>query len=310
MVYDKTTITTACATELVRRIVGEPLTVTGISRLHGGMVNSVLELSTDGEPARLVAKLSAEVGHRGFEREHDVLRWHRDNSPLPVPEPLGFDTSGELFPGSCLLLERLPGANLAQVRLSPAETASVEREMAGILADMHGLTRKTYGTALLPAGEGKRRWLDVFTPKITREYEQVAARLSPETRRHVDRVLSELESWLPECGRPTLVHGDLWSTNIMVARGADGGPRISGFVDGAADFADVEYELAYLLVFNTVGQAFFGEYARFRPLREGFELRCRVYWLHTMLLHVRAFGDRHYVANSEALAAFLDEHSP
>ena len=310
MVYDKTLITVECATELVRRILGRTLSVTGVRRLHGGMVNSVLELTTDGDPAQIVAKLSGQRGHGGFEREHRVLQWHRDNSPLPVPEPYGFDTSGELFPGSCLLLERLPGVNLAQMPLSADETTSVEWQMAGILADMHRLTRPTYGSALRAASDGEERWIEVFAPRIAREYEQVADRLSIDARSSVERVLSGLDRWLPESGRPTLVHGDLWATNIMVTRDSGGSPHISGFVDGSADYADVEYELSYLRVFNTVGAAFFREYAHRRPLRDGFELRCRVYWLHTMLLHVRAFGDRHYVANSEALAAFLSEHSP
>lgn len=307
MVFDTTTIPPETASELVRRIVGRPLAVTGMRRLEGGMVNSVLELTTDGEPRQIVAKLNAEVGRTSFERERDILLWHREHSPLPVPMPYGCDTSGEVFGGSCLLLERLPGVNLAQARLSGAETVRVECEMARILAEMHGLTRETYGFALRPAGEGRPRWLGIFRERITSEYEDASPRLSARARRNVEAVLDELDAWLPEAGRPTLVHGDLWATNILVGRNGAGEPFVSGFVDGSADFADVEYELAYLLVFNTVGSPFFQEYARHHPIREGFELRCRVYWLHTMLLHVRAFGDAHYVRNSEALAEFLVE---
>jgi fructosamine-3-kinase len=324
MPFDTTTISQEAATELLRAFTGTGLTVTGMRRLHGGMVNSVLELSTDGEPRLVVAKLSPQPGNSAFERECRVLQWYRKNTRFPVPEPYGFDLSGEVFPGSCLMMERLPGDNLAQVRLSPPEQATVERQMAGILADLHEHKRKTYGSALEPAEGGLSRWLDRFEPKIRREFESVAGRLSESARRTIGRELDRLEDRLPESGDPTLVHGDLWATNIIVdldggsalkpsrlpgGSGAPDGaraPAISGFVDGGADYADVEYELAYLLVFHTVGTEFFGEYSRYHRVREGFQRRCHIYWLNTMLLHVRAFGDEAYVQACERLARELE----
>jgi len=310
MVFDTTTISRESATEIARVLVGGHLTVTGMERLHGGMVNSVLELTTDGEPARIVAKLSGQPGHKGFERECRVLRWYRANTRFPVPEPYGCDTSGRIFPGSCLLMERLPGTNLGHARLTAAEHATVEREMARILADLHEHRRATYGSAVEPEEQGSPHWLDRFGPRIRREFDSVADRLSGEARSVIAEVLEHLDQWLPEFSEPTLVHGDLWATNIIVDPHGPGGARISGFVDGGADFCDVEYELAYLLVFNTAGAPFFREYARHHALRDGFDVRCRVYWLNTMLLHVRAFGDAHYVRACENLARELDRLTP
>ncbi len=310
MVFDTTTISRESATELVRALVGRPLTVTAIDRLHGGMVNSVLELTTDGEPRKIVAKLSSEPGHAGFEWECRVLRWYRANTGFPVPEPYGADTSGRIFRGSCLLMERLPGTNLGHARLAAGERAAVEREMAGILADLHEHRRATYGSALEPEDRGTPRWLDRFGPRIRREFDSVAGRLTAQARTAITDVLEHLDQWLPESGEPTLVHGDLWATNIIVEPAGPGGARISGFVDGGADCCDVEYELAYLLVFNTAGAPFFREYARCHALRDGFDVRCRVYWLNTMLLHVRVFGDAHYVRACEGLAGELARLRP
>jgi fructosamine-3-kinase len=307
MPFDMTTISPEIATELLRAFIGAPLTVTSMRRLHGGMVNSVLELSTDGEPRLVVAKLSPEPRNAAFERECRVLQWYRKNTSFPVPEPYGFDLSGSTFSGSCLMMERLPGDNLGQVRLSPLEQATVERQMAGIIADLHEHKRGAYGSAIESTDAGTRRWLDHFEPKIRREFESVAARLSETARRTIGRELDRLEDWLPECGDPTLVHGDLWATNIIVnANGPSRAPAVSGFVDGGADYADVEYELAYLLVFRTVGAEFFREYGRCHRLHEGFDRRCRIYWLNTMLLHVRAFGDPGYVQACEHLARELE----
>lgn len=307
MPFDKTVISPECATELVREFLDARLTVTDIRRMHGGMVNSVLELTTDGEPHKVVAKLSGEPGNGGFEHEHRMLDWYRANTEFPVPQPYGVDTSGEVFSGSCLMMERLPGVNLGEARLSGPRRATIEREMADILARLHEHKRSTYGTALKPEDEGDDRWLDRFGPRIRNEFESVSARLSSGARRSIRQVLDNLEEWLPEFGDPTLVHGDLWATNIIVDPSE---PCVTGFVDGGCNYTDVEYELAYLLVFHTVGSTFFQAYSHHHPLRPGFDTRCRVYWLNTMLLHVRVFGDAHYVHASERLAQELSELSP
>lgn len=306
MVFDTTTISAECATRLLRRFLGGDLTVTGMRRLHGGMVNSVIELTTDGEPERVVAKLSGEPGRGGFQWEQRVLEWYRANTRFPVPAPYGCDISGELFPGSCLMMERLPGTNLGYARLSGPGRAAVERQMARILARLHRHKRATYGSALDPEKDGEQRWLDRFGPQIRSEFEAAADRLTQGARATISRTLDQLDRWLPEFDDPTLVHGDLWATNIIVD---PAGPEISGFVDGGATYTDVEYELAYLLVFNTAGRAFFDEYSTHHELRPGFEARCRIYWLNTMMLHVRVFGDAHYVSACERLAREIEQLS-
>ena len=120
VVFDTTTLSLEQATELLRAHLSDSLTVTGIRRLHGGMVNSVLELSTDGRPRSVVAKLCGRPGHTAFERELRALRWYRANTAFPVPEPYACDVSASIFPGSCLLMERLPGVNLAEAGLDPS----------------------------------------------------------------------------------------------------------------------------------------------------------------------------------------------
>ncbi len=299
MVFDTTVITPECASELLSRFLDADLRVTAIRRLHGGMINSVLELVTDGEPRLVVAKLSGKPGNQGFVHESRVLSWYRAHTKFPVPLPYGCDVSGETFSGSALFMERLPGNNLGHAHLERPKSDAVERHMAALVERLHRHRRATYGSALEPAEEGQQRWLDVFGPRIRSEFEEVAARLSSSARAVISRALDHLEDWLPEFGQPTLVHGDLWATNIMVDPET---ARVTGFVDGGANYAEVEYELAYLLVFNTAGRAFFEAYSRLHPMRPDFRSRCRIYWLNTMMLHVRVFGDANYVDACERLA--------
>jgi fructosamine-3-kinase len=293
----------ATATAILRRFVDPRLTVTALRPLSGGMVNTVLEFATDGEPASVVAKASEDPRHGGFRRECDSLEWFRRHTTLPVPRPYACIDGGPEPAGKCLLMERVPGRNLAEARLTREGRRHFQAELARFIADLHEHRRDTYGSAL-EAGTCAR-WLDAFGPGIEDEFLAVRERLSPRARDGVARLLNHLDEWLPESGEPTLVHGDLWATNIMVDDADPDRPRITAFLDGAADFREVESELAYLRVFHTADAAFFEHYGRRHPLREGFDRRCRVYWLNTMMLHVRHFGAE-YLPACEDLARQIE----
>ncbi len=290
------------ATTLLQRHLHLPVTVTAVRPMTGGMCNTVLELFTDGTPAVMVAKIATEANIPGLHHEFESLTYFRQNTLFPVPRPLALvdDRQTGL---QVLLMERLHGRNLHEAQLTEAGERYFQVEMARLLADLHDCRRDTYGLAW--ANDGERRWLDIFGPDMWDEFQAVADRLSPSSRKTITRLLERLDHWLPETRRPTLVHGDLWDTNIIVDDRDGDTPAITGFVDGGAVFRDVESELAYLRVFHTVGETFFEFYMRRHPLREGFDRRCRVYWLNTMMLHLRHFGDE-YLPRCEQLAREIE----
>jgi fructosamine-3-kinase len=104
-----------------------------------------------------------------------------------------------------------------------------------------------------------------------------------------------------------LIHGDIWSGNLIIAPAPaqQGGWRLNGVVDPGIQFADVEYELAYLEVFDTRRQAFFETYLSRASLRPGYEYRRLFYWLNTALIHVGYFGDSHYCDFTAQTAAAI-----
>jgi fructosamine-3-kinase len=308
---DTTALEKGEATELVRVVLGGGLTVTGVRRLHGGTVNSVLELTTDGDPPAIVAKLRAELNCTAFAWEHTVLGWFREHTEFPLPQSYGCDISGRMFPGSYILIERLPGTTLDKADLRPDEKPSVEREIAEHVAGLHSHRRDTYGSALRPAEEGWTRWLDRFEPRIRKEFGLAGDRLTPAARHTAEAAIENLGLLMPEWGDPRLAHNDLWAGNIMVDRDAAGRPHVSGFIDviedeiGAADYIDPEYELSYLLCFRTVGEVFLDVYGRTHPLRDGFEVRSLIYRLCNMMLHMRLMEWPIFTEGAEQLAAEL-----
>lgn len=304
------------ATDIVRRYLHPSLTVVGTRKLCGGSINRVVEWRLDGpnvgpgyglddpdrQPRAIVAKLNHARNGQHFQRELASLRVYRDRTRLPVPTPIACLDDDPAFEGSGILMERIDGVNLSDARVSPQGFKDMQGELARHVVALHAHRRATFGSALEPAGP--RRWLDVFQPIFAKEFAQVREAFGSKVRWVIDDLLQRLEHWLPEQATPTLVHGDLWANNILVHDGHPDQPEIRAFIDASASYCDPECELAYLQLFNTADDAFFETYRRRHPIRPGFSRRCRVYWLNTMLMHVRVFGDK-YVPRTEQLVAEL-----
>jgi len=109
----------------------------------------------------------------------------------------------------------------------------------------------------------------------------------PSTMLHrLDRLADRLGSYLAEPNAPSLIHGDLWTGNVLVREG-----RIAGLIDPAIYIAHREIELAFTKMFGTFGSEFFDAYDALAPLEPGFhELRSDIYNLYPALVHVRLFG--------------------
>ena len=122
---------------------------------------------------------------------------------------------------------------------------------------------------------------------------EMISRLPVEVLRNIDIAVDAAEDVMSDQGLPTLIHGDIWAGNVMVYRSEDSW-HLSAIVDPGTQYADVEMELAYLEVFNTVGTDFFDAYTAQTPLRPGYEFRRMFYWLNTYMIHVWIFGDEHY----------------
>lgn len=93
---------------------------------------------------------------------------------------------------------------------------------------------------------------------------------------------------------PSLVHGDLWSGNIVAGR---------AFIDPAVYYADREVELAFMAVFGGIPAAMTDAYREAWPLAEGWRRRRPALQLHHLLVHVRLFGGGY----ARRVAGVLDE---
>jgi fructosamine-3-kinase len=93
--------------------------------------------------------------------------------------------------------------------------------------------------------------------------------------------------------RPALLHGDLWSGNLLVTEA--GQPAL---IDPAVYYGFREAELAFTKLFGGFDDRFYEAYDEAFPLLEGFSERIAIYNLYPLLVHVNLFGSG-YVSGIE-----------
>jgi fructosamine-3-kinase len=247
--------------------------------LGGGCIGEVYRVELeDGTP--LVAKVDRD-GASHLEREAYMLCYLREKSDLPVPE---------VYHGSETLLV------MQFVEGSSRFSDGAERHAAELLAALHGITAEAYGherDTLIgsldqpnPRTEGWtgffRDYRLLYIARIAHE----AGRLPAEDLRRVEQLAGGLEALIGEPNPPALVHGDVWSANVLAK-----GDRITAFLDPALYFADPEIELAFISLFNSFGDVFLRRYAEIRGIdRAFFDMRRDLYNLYPLLVHVYFFG--------------------
>jgi fructosamine-3-kinase len=247
--------------------------------MGGGCIGEVYRVELE-DGTTLVAKLDRE-GASHLEREAYMLRYLRENSELPVPE---------VYHGSetLLLMEFVEGNS----RFSE----EAERHAAELLSALHGITAEAYGHeratligSLDQPNPWTESWIEFFREQRVLYMAGVAykaGRLPAEDLKRVERLAERLEEYLEESERPSLIHGDVWSANVLAK-----GDRITAFLDPAIYHADPEIELSFISLFGSFGSPFFERYAEIRGIRDGFfEERRDLYNLYPLLVHVYFFG--------------------
>ncbi len=274
----------------IQRVTGS--TVQQVASLAGGCIGDVRRIDlTDGRT--FVAKLGG--AGSGLALEGFMLRYLAEHSPLPVPAVVDADDD-------LLVMDYLPSGG----RLD----AAAQIHAADHVAALHEITGPSFGFAcntviggLTQPNPQAQSWVEFFRDQrlmyMAGEALRVG-RLPGSIMSRVEKLAARLGDWIGEPAAPSLVHGDLWTGNVLCDSG-----RITGFVDPAIYHADPEIELAFSTLFGTFGDPFFARYRDHRPLAPGFfEERRDLYNLYPLLVHVRLFGGSYVSSVEQTLGKF------
>ncbi|MDK1046208.1 MAG: fructosamine kinase family protein, partial [Anaerolineales bacterium] len=252
---------------------------TSFRHLSGGSVAEVYR-ATVPDIGDVVAKVDRSK-RPTLDIEGYMLEYLAAHSTLPVPKV--FHAAPEL-----LIMEMLPGVShfSSNAQIHAAELLA---ELHGIRADRFGLERDTLIGSLHQPNAFKESWGQFFGEHrllyMAREAHG-SGRMGKKLLGRLEAVAGRLDDWIEGPEHPSLLHGDVWTTNVL----ADVN-HITGFIDPAVYFGHPEIELAFIALFSTFGSAFFNRYNELRPIAPGFfEERRDIYNLYPLLVHVRLFG--------------------
>lgn len=278
--------------ERAEAALGQP--IQQIRPLHGGMVAEVAEAQLD--DGSLVVFKYDRTGTQRLDIEGHMLNYLKAHSQLPVPDVLY--SSADL-----LILSHITGHSQF--------TQAAERHAAALLASLHNQTQAAYGLEfdtligkLHQPNTEHTLWIPFFRDMRLLYMAQAAYdahEIEKSTMVQIEQLAGKLDDLLMEPSAPSLIHGDIWTTNVLA-----NGDTVTGFVDPAVYYGHSEMELAYIAWTGTFSKAFFNHYHQLRPIEDGFfEVRMAIYNLYPTLVHVRHFGGPYENMVQQTLRRFM-----
>ncbi len=256
------------------------------SRLYGGDINDAFALRLkNGGLAFMKSNRSAPA--RFFKAEIEGLRAIAKTETIGTPRALGYGSeNGRAF----LILEYVSegrrgksfwenfGRRLAEMHKADA-SPHVHGGNFGFISDNYiGRTRQI--------NSPKSTWTDFFREcRLEPQFRAAERFFGASDIKRINSFLDDLDKYLIEPERPSLLHGDLWSGNFM--SGPDGEAWL---IDPAVYVGHAEADIAMTELFGGFDARFYAAYREAAPLEPGYPDRRDLYNLYQLLNHLNMFG--------------------
>jgi fructosamine-3-kinase len=263
---------------LLETRLGQP--IRSITGMGGGDINQVF-LVESGKDSYVLKRNSRDSFPKMFEKEAKGLRILADAGFRTPRVAQVFEEETHQY----LLMERIPEERSGRVlwKRFGHQLASLHRTTD----DHFGLDHDNYIGSLPQKNGQTRSWAEFF----------VENRILPLARESRDRnlmsngLMKDVEGLLfkwPElvpAEKPSLLHGDLWSGNLLCGTGQE--PVL---IDPAVYFGHREMDLAMTAMFGGFDAAYLEVYNEAFPLETGWETRTGLHNLYPNLVHLLLFG--------------------
>jgi len=275
---------------------GRTIKLKNTSFKSGGCINNALKLMTS--EGDFFLKWQTGIPEDMFEKEAEGLKLLSKGSKIKIPEVFGF---GKIEGKHYLLLEHIE---------SVSPLGSYWEELGIALAEMHkrntadfyGLNNDNYIGKLPQHNTFQKNWTDFFIHHRMEYQLKLAIEnqlVSPDFINRYRRFYKLLPELLP-VDQPALLHGDMWSGNVMVGNNGQ-----ACLIDPAVYYGHREIELSFTLMFGGFGRDFYNAYEATYPLEPGFEERVDIYNIYPHMVHANLFGTSYLNGVERVLSRYM-----
>lgn len=272
---------------------GNSVAITDTERLSGGDINKAYGLTLN-NGQHIFMKANAKQNADFFTAEAAGLGAIARTGAIETPDVLCTGTDdGEDVGYSFLLLKFIK---------SGKKRPDYWEDFARKLAAMHsadtsvffddadgkqfGFFQNNFIGARAQNNTTNQSWISFFRDsRLAPQFKAADSYFDSSDRTKIEKLLSNLEKYLVEPDKPSLLHGDLWSGNVMC--GADGKAML---IDPACYVGHAEADLAMTELFGGFSSEFYDAYKEAFPLQPGYENRRDLYNLYQLLNHLNLFG--------------------
>ncbi len=199
---------------------------------------------------------------------------------MNTPKVLGFSKN-------CLLLEWI----------ETSRNSNYQAEIGKVLANLHKHTNQYFGfdydntIGEMPqynaANQSITSWSYFFWEYrlfFQIKYALKNNLISSKEYKKLLLIKSKLKNLLSDSIKPSLLHGDFWSGNVII------GLNSPVFIDTSCYYGHSEADLALTYMFGGFSNDFYRSYEVYSPLESGYEQRKPIYMLYHYLNHLNIFG--------------------
>ena len=277
--------------ETAKQIIKQELNsnIKKISQLGGGSINSVFLVEL--EKSRIVLKINDSLKFPGmFENEKKGLL-KLNKSGVKTPQVIFEIAKGNL---AFLALEYIPNGNFENWELFGEKLAVLHMNKN----EFFGLDYDNYIGSLRQINKKENNWKGFYSNQRLLHLTKFAFNkklLSKTDLKKMEELCLKLNTYIPFT-EPSLIHGDLWSGNLIFDK--QGKPV---FIDPAIYYGHPEMDWAMLSLFGSYPETAMKSYCNIIPLENNYFEREKIYQLYPLLVHLILFGRSYYRDITEIL---------
>ncbi len=274
--------------EAVKECFGEDVKITGRSYVGGGDINDAAGLSlSNGQ--QVFVKSNSVNNLSFFEAESAGLEAIASTKAIGTPKLLcmGCDRRAGI---SFLMMEMIGSGRPARDcwEVFGRDLAAMHRaDTSAFVRDgRFGFVSDNFIGASKQINSCRDTWTDFFRQcRLEPQFKMAERYFDRDLAAKIIGFLDHLDEILIEPEYPSLLHGDLWSGNVMI--GPDGRAML---IDPAVYVGHAEADIAMTELFGRRPESFYRSYRENGGMQQGYEKRKDIYNLYHLLNHLNLFG--------------------